>query len=91
MQGLHEFRMSNFVVHLPAPVAQYDGRSDLRGRPAGALIVGDEPDVVPASRPIPVRQLCLKPPLRLQQHSRCMHHPRTCKALHIAGNPQHSS
>ena len=47
----------------------------------------NEPDVVPAPCPVPVWQFCLKPPLCLQQHCRCMHHSRTCQALMLQMTP----
>ena len=75
------------MEHLAAPVAQYYGGSDLGGCPAGALIMGDEPDVIPASCPVPIGQLRLKPPLCLQQHRCCMHHTWPCQVVGISDTP----
>lgn len=43
--------------HLAAPVAENNRGPDLGWSPTGALIMGNEPDVIPAACPVPVWQL----------------------------------
>ena len=55
-------------VTSPAPMREPDGGCDLVGHPAGPLVVSEQPDVVPASVPVPVWEMLLDPLFGLQNH-----------------------
>ena len=77
--------------HLAAPVGQDDAAPQLHGHPAGALIMGHQPDVIPPRCPVPKGVLVLQPVLGLQQHVCALHHPRpyTARPFQVEGAQPH--